>query len=152
MKYKRTRSSRPQVGGSWQISGFHMKEKAEIFSICFIYNFMKPLKIWAHLDNFYFHCFIGVTKWKNSKKQWIVSADILNFFLWSPPWNNENKSCLNELKFWEASENHKLSICWKFQLSISCGTQKSAKIPLLWPRWFGPFDVYPGLQQKSKCA
>ena len=56
-------------------------------------------------------------------------AGILNCSLWSPPWNNENKSCLNELKFWEASENHKSSICWKFQLSISCGTQKSDKMP-----------------------
>ena len=52
------------------------------------------------------------------------------FFPLVPLWNNENKSCLNELKFWEASENHKSSICQKFQLSISCGTQKSAKIPL----------------------
>ena len=72
-----------------------------MFSICLIYDFLKPLKFWAHLDNFYFHS-----------------------------WNNENKSCLNELKFLKPSENHKLSICWKFQLSISCGTQKSAKIPL----------------------
>ena len=46
------------------------------------------------------------------------------------PWKKWYKSCLNEVKFWEASENHKSSICWKFQLSISCGTQKSAKIPL----------------------
>ena len=52
-----------------------------------------------------------------------------DFFPLVPLWNNENKNCLNELKFWEASENHKSSICWKFQLSISCGTQKSAKIP-----------------------
>ena len=62
------------------------------------------------------------------------------FFPLVPPWNNENKSCLNELKFWEASKNHKSSICWKFQLSISCGTQKSAKIPLpvakkIWSFW-----------------
>ena len=32
----------------------------------------------------------------------------------------KNKSCLIEFKFWEASENHKSSICWKFQLSILC--------------------------------
>ena len=37
--------------------------------------------IWAHLDNFYFHCFIGGTKGKKSKKQWIVLAGILNFFM-----------------------------------------------------------------------
>ena len=29
---ERTRSSWPQVGGSWQISGFYMKQTAEIFS------------------------------------------------------------------------------------------------------------------------
>ena len=33
-------------------------------------------------------------------------------FPFGPPLlNNENKSCLNELKFWEASENHKSNIC-----------------------------------------
>ena len=63
---------------------------------------------------------------KKSKSLPRLSIVFLNFSLWSPL----NKSCLNELKFWEASENHKSSICWKFQLSISCGTQKSAKIPL----------------------
>ena len=78
---------------------------------------------------------------------------ILNFSLWSPLWNNENKSCLNELKFWEAPEIYKSSICWKFQLFISCGTQKSAKNSLLWPRWFGPLIswknfVDPGFVKK----
>ena len=43
--HKRTRSSWPQVGGSWQISGFHMKQTTEIFSICLIYDFLKPLEI-----------------------------------------------------------------------------------------------------------
>ena len=42
---KRTRSSWPWFGASWQISGFHMKQTAEIFSICLIYDFLKPLKI-----------------------------------------------------------------------------------------------------------
>ena len=71
-----------------------------------------------------FSLFHRGTKGKNSKS-------IVFFFFWIfPLWNNENKSCLYELKFWEASENHKSSICWKFQLSISCGIQKSAKFPL----------------------
>ena len=65
-----------------------------------------------------------------SKRQWIVLAGILNFSLWSPLWNNENKSCLNDIKFWEVSQNLKTSRFWKLQLSMSCGTQKSAKIPL----------------------
>ena len=53
-----------------------------------------------------------------------------DFFLWSPPWNNENKSCLNDIKFWEVSGNLKTSRFWKLQLSMSSGTQKSAKNPL----------------------
>ena len=64
------------------------------------------------------------------------------------PWNNENKSCLNELKFWETSKNHKSSISWKFQLSISCRTQKSAKIPHPGARWSGPFWTNLDFQQK----
>ena len=40
------------------------------------------------------------------------------FFLWSPLGNYEKKSCLNELKFWEASRNHKSSLSWKFHNSI----------------------------------
>ena len=43
------------------------------------------------------------------------------FFLWSPLGNYDKKSCLNKLKFWEASRNQKKSICWKFKLSISLG-------------------------------
>ena len=45
-----------------------------------------------------------------------------DFFLWSPPWNNENKSCLNDIKFWEVSWNPKISRFWKLQLSMSSGT------------------------------
>ena len=40
------------------------------------------------------------------------------FFLWSPIGNHEKKSCLNKLKFWEASRNHKRSLSWKFQYSF----------------------------------
>ena len=47
-----------------------------------------------------------------------------DFFLWSPPWNNENKSCLNDIKFWEVSRKPKTSRFWKLQLSMSSGTQK----------------------------
>ena len=47
----------------------------------------------------------------------------------SPLWNEENKSCLNDIKFCEVSGNPKTSKFWKLQLSISCGTQKSAKMP-----------------------
>ena len=63
-----------------------------------------------------------------------------DFFLWSPPWNNENKSCLNDIKFWEVSWNPKISRFWKLQLSMSSGTQKvsNARHPylrILFPFW-----------------
>ena len=37
------------------------------FRICLFLNFLKPLKIWCHLDNFYLYCFMGGTKGKNLK-------------------------------------------------------------------------------------
>ena len=43
----------------------------------------------------------------------VIGLDRWNF------WNDENKSCVHELKFCEVSENSKSSICWKFHLSIS---------------------------------
>ena len=68
-----------------------------------------------------------------------------DFFLWSPPWNNENKSCLNDIKFWEVSWNPKISRFWKLQLSMSSGTQKvpNARHPYL--RILFPFMVKRGL-------
>ena len=107
MKNKRTRSSWPWFGASWQISGFQMKLTVEIFIICLIYDFVKPFKIWVHLDNLIFHCFKEKFKKQTMDSLWIFS-------LWSQLWNNENKSRLYELKFWEASENHKGSMFWKF--------------------------------------
>ena len=108
------------------------KDRVVTFTICLFYDFLKPLKIWYHLDNFYFHYFQKIWTKERSRSSWLQlqkNNGDFEFFPFLPPWNNKNKSCLNELKFWEASENHKSSICWKFQLSISCGTQKSAKIP-----------------------
>ena len=49
------------------------------------------------------------------------------FFLCSPLWNEENKSCLNEIKLCQVSGNPKSSICCKFHLSIS----KTGESPLL---------------------
>ena len=60
-------------------------------------------------------------------------------FFWSPLGNYEKKSCLNKLKFWEASRNQKRSICWKFQLSISLGTQKSPSTIQAWAKLNKPF-------------
>ena len=37
------------------------------FRICLFLDLLKPLKICCHLDNFYFHYFMGRTKGKNLK-------------------------------------------------------------------------------------
>ena len=115
---KRTRSSCPWFVAFWQIFRFHMRWTAEIFRICLIKDFMKPLKIWVHSDNFYWYFFKGGFLSKNPKNQCILG--FLDFSVF-PLWKYENKSCLNELKFWEASGNPKPSKFWKLQLSISCG-------------------------------
>ena len=79
---------------------------------------MKLLKIWAFLDNFFFHGFQWGTKGKMLKKIMYSFGNFSEFFLWSPIGNHEKKSCLNTLKFWEASRNHKRSLSWKFKHSI----------------------------------
>ena len=66
---------------------------------------------------------------KMLKNQYIVMAIFQHFSFGPPLGNYEKKSCLNKLKFWEASRNQKRSIYWKFKLSISLGTQKSVKTP-----------------------
>ena len=119
----------PKLYRGWGFLTSTWDRQLKFSAYALIYDFMKPLKIWVHLDNVYFHCFIRGTKEIFSISLPKLSIVFFNFSLWSPIWNNENKSCLNELKFWEASENHKSSLCWKFQLSISCGTKKSAKMP-----------------------
>ena len=66
-------------------------------------------KIWAHLNNFYVLHFIGGPKWKNQNTSWNLPKPYIDFrgfsFVWSTLWIDENKSCLNELKFCEVLEN-----------------------------------------------
>ena len=45
--------------GHLTLFGFQMTKRAEIFRTCLFLDFLKPLKIWCHLGNFYFHCFMG---------------------------------------------------------------------------------------------
>ena len=60
----------------------------------------------------FFHSFQGgPDKRKNAKR---LQIGFSAFFLR----NNEKKSCRNELKFWEASRNHKSSLSWKCHNSI----------------------------------
>ena len=72
------------------------------------------------------------------------------FFLWSPLGNYEKKSCLNKLKFGEASRNQKRSICWKFKLSISLGTQKSAKTPPAVGKMIRPFWLWREFNDRKR--
>ena len=99
---------------------------------------MKSLKIWAYLDNFFFTVSKGGPKekcWKNNVWLW----QFFSIFPLVPPWKLWKKSCLNKLKFWEAPWNQKRSLCWKFKLSISLGTQKSAKTPQAVGKMIRPF-------------
>ena len=62
------------------------------------------------------------------EKCWKIAISIhwfFSIFPLVPPWELWKKSCLNKLKFGEASRNQKRSICWKFKLSISLGTAKT---------------------------
>ena len=47
---------------------------------------------------------------------------LAEFFLIEPfgpsLWNNKNKSCLNKRKSFDASRNHKSSICWKSHVKV----------------------------------
>ena len=78
---------KPRNGG---ILNF-LRQTTEIFSICFIFDFVKPLKICAHLDNIFFHSFQGGTKGKNAEKTMYSFCNFSAFFLWSTLGNCEKK-------------------------------------------------------------
>ena len=96
------------------------------------FKFQSLRKFGLILDIFYIYYFIGGTKEKiqktcqNQPKLYIVFFGV---FPLVPP-KNENKSCLNELL--QGFKNPKSSICWKFQLSISCESKKSPSTIQLW--------------------
>ena len=94
-----------------------------------VYDFVKPLKIWDYLlRQLFFQSFQGGAKGKMLKNCQNYTLFFSVFFLWSPIGNHEKKSCLNRLKFWEASRNHKRSLSWKFQYSI-LKNAKTSHIP-----------------------
>ena len=78
--------------------------------------------------------FSSIVNQKGEQDSQIWMADIWHFlgfsdfFLWFPPWNNESKSCPNDIKFWEFSGNPKTSRFWKLQLFMSSGTQKVSNV------------------------
>ena len=78
------------------------------------------------------------------KKQCIVLA-IFQHFSFGPPLETMKKSCLNELKFWEASRNQNWSICWKFQYSIS----KIGESPLISGSSFPNRDPQKGIHNEK---
>ena len=60
---------------------FLLPNKIDIFSICFIYDFVKPLKFWAHLGNIF--------QRKNAEKPMYSFGNLSVFFLWSQLGNYE---------------------------------------------------------------
>ena len=79
--YKRACSTCAKVVWWMGISYFPMA----FFSICFVYDFVKPLKIWAHLDNFFFI----VSKGGPKEKYWKIAKTIhwfFSIFPLVPPW------------------------------------------------------------------
>jgi hypothetical protein len=76
----------------------------------------------------YKHFYLDWYDFYNKKCLFDVNVKFWQFFSCFPLvplWKLWKKSCLNELKFWEASRNCLWSICWKFQQSISLGSKKS---------------------------
>ena len=69
---------------------------------------MKPLKIWCHLDNFYFHCFMGGTKGKNLET--LEKCQMFGIHIWEScsPFDYEGNSITgngNQVNF--------LKLIWK---------------------------------------
>ena len=113
----------------------HRRGDSPIFEIAY-WNFQHMLHLWfreasQNLSSFR-QLFFIVSKGGPKEKCWKIAKTIHCFFsifpLVLPLGNYEKKSCLNELKFWEASRNQKWSICWKFQLFVSLGTQKEPHV------------------------
>ena len=121
------------------------KTMGGIASICFkfqscwiraVKRFRKGWKCDISQNNDCIWPFCKLTKWQlfNSKECWVEKrgcvkgnkeihnrgvSPVFDFFLCSPYETKTIKSCLNELKFWEVSENPKSSICLRFHLSLS---------------------------------
>ena len=103
--------------GMWLVSVFFKIE---------YWNFQDKLLLWFReasqnlslFTQLFFYGFQWGTKGKMLKNCQSCTLFFSVFFLWSPIGNHEKKSCLNKLKFWEASRNHKRSLSREFQYSI----------------------------------
>ena len=109
---------------SWSVEWLHIAMKL----IClreskwegWTWNFSTPIL---------FPCkYIGHRNWSYKLMSLIYHYRATGFSDMDAPWNNENKSCLNDIKFWEASGNPKRSRFWKLQLSMSSRTQKASNV------------------------
>ena len=69
--------------------------------------------------------FFKVSKEGPKEKCWKTNLQFFCIFSLVPPWKLWKKSCLNKLKFWEASWNHKPSSSWKFYNSILKNAKRS---------------------------
>ena len=97
---------------------------------------IKFIRCFTDVWQFYMYIWNNV---KKKQKPMYSYGNFSAFFLWSPLGNCKKKSCLNKLKFGEASRNLQRRTCWKFKLSISLGTQKSAKTPPAVGKMIRPF-------------
>ena len=95
-------------------------------------SFLRPLRLlrMKYLEEilkWYTHC-LGMTYYVNFLKglgsnKFQIKLPKLYIVFFSifplvPHWKPWKKSCLNKLKFWEPSRNHKRSLSWMFQYSI----------------------------------
>ena len=109
------------------------------FQHMLLFSFREASQNLSLFRQLFFHSFQGGTKGKMLKNCHNYTLVFQHFSFGPPLETMKKKSCINKLKFWEASRNQKRSICWKFKLSISLGTQKSAKTPLAVGKMIRPF-------------
>ena len=116
--WKRETGFSDMDAGMWLVSAFFKVE---------YWNFQDKLLLWfreasQNLNLFRQLFFSWLPMGGPKKKCWKIAKIIRCFFQhfsFGPPLETmKKKSCLNKLKFWEASRNHKRSLSWKFQYSI----------------------------------
>ena len=76
---------------------------------------MKPHKIWAHLDNFFFL----VSNWEPNEKCWKFANCFFSIFPLAPLWKLWKRNCLNDLKFWGYELILKV-LSWKTPKRVNC--------------------------------
>ena len=84
LEIQRVWSSCPQLGDLGRFLGSKWDRQLKFSAYAFFFDFVKPLQIWAYLDNSFFHSF----QRKNAEK---LPIGFSPFFLWLPLGNYEKK-------------------------------------------------------------